>query len=337
MSEQIAEHNNGNALRPPEVGAEMDHKPVNFESVPAPLFILGAPRSFTSVACAMIGQHPQMYGLPELHPFVAETMDRRASYQDRVRFNINAGLLRTVAELFFGSQTAETIRLARGWLRRRAGFSPAYIIEEIGGMVSPRTLVEKSPSTGRTMEYLERASNMFPHAHFLHLVRHPQSQCESMLSYCRRREMQRQKQIQKSKLHSRERGPIGMNVDPQNLWLRLNANISRFLLSVPGTHQMRVRGEDLLIDPDRHLREIALWLGIRNDPEAITAMKHPEQSPYACLGPPGAKCGNDVLFLENPVLRPSRAGLRSLDAKPSWGPETLLPQVKRLARKFGYE
>ena len=30
-----------------------------------PLFILAPPRSFTSVVCAMIGNHPQMLGLPE--------------------------------------------------------------------------------------------------------------------------------------------------------------------------------------------------------------------------------------------------------------------------------
>src|SRR5260221_9464285 len=30
-----------------------------------PVFILALPRSFSSVVCGMLGQHPQMYGLPE--------------------------------------------------------------------------------------------------------------------------------------------------------------------------------------------------------------------------------------------------------------------------------
>jgi hypothetical protein len=38
-----------------------------------PLFILAPPRSFTSVICGMIGQHPQMYGLPEVNLFAGET------------------------------------------------------------------------------------------------------------------------------------------------------------------------------------------------------------------------------------------------------------------------
>ena len=37
-----------------------------------PLFILAPPRSFTTVTSAMIGQHPEMYGLPETNLFVAE-------------------------------------------------------------------------------------------------------------------------------------------------------------------------------------------------------------------------------------------------------------------------
>ena len=34
----------------------------------APLFILAPPRSYTSLFNAMIGQHPEAYGLPELAP-----------------------------------------------------------------------------------------------------------------------------------------------------------------------------------------------------------------------------------------------------------------------------
>lgn len=40
-----------------------------------PLFILAPPRSFTSVVCAMIGQHPDMCGLPEVNLAIAGRMD----------------------------------------------------------------------------------------------------------------------------------------------------------------------------------------------------------------------------------------------------------------------
>jgi|ERR1043165_3828945 hypothetical protein len=84
----------------------------------SPLFILGVPRSFTSVVCAMLGQHPQMYGLPELHLFTSQTLEERKNVWAQSTFNINHGLLRVIAELYFGKQTEETVIFARAWLRR---------------------------------------------------------------------------------------------------------------------------------------------------------------------------------------------------------------------------
>src|SRR5277367_299883 len=40
----------------------------------APLFVLAPPRSYTSVIAAMIGQHPELAGLPELKPFSYRTV-----------------------------------------------------------------------------------------------------------------------------------------------------------------------------------------------------------------------------------------------------------------------
>ena len=39
-----------------------------------PIFILASPRSFTSLLCIMLGQHPEVYVVPELHLFLAKNM-----------------------------------------------------------------------------------------------------------------------------------------------------------------------------------------------------------------------------------------------------------------------
>lgn len=116
-------------------------------------------------------------------------------------------------------------------------------------------------------------------------------------------------------------------------------NICKFLESVPDGQKILARGEDLLADPDRALREVAAWMGLRTDDEAIESMKHPERSPYACFGPPGARGGNDPFFLQNPALRPDRARPQSLEGPLSWRADGrgFLPKVKQLAREFGYE
>jgi hypothetical protein len=90
--------------------------------------------------------------------------------------------------------------------------------------------------------------------------------------------------------------PHRSDVDPQRGWYALHHNIGEFPQAVPAAQQLRVRGEDVLTDPDRELAAIAGWLGLQADAEALEAMKHPERSPYACFGPPGAPFGNDFFF-----------------------------------------
>ena len=108
---------------------------------------------------------------------------------------------------------------------------------------------------------------------------------------------------------------------------------------VPADQQMRVRGEDLLAEPDEVLCRIATWMGVRSDAPAIEEMKHPERSPYAFLGPPGARYGNDAFFLQDPAFRPGRSGLHYLEGPLSWrnDGQGFSPEVMRLAQEFGYE
>ena len=129
-----------------------------------------------------------------------------------------------------------------------------------------------------------------------------------------------------------------LGVDPQRGWYILNMNVVIFLKSIPRSQWMTVRGEELLTNPDRGLRQIVAWLGLRADGEAIEEMKHPERSPYACFGPPGARFGNDIFFLQNPALRPAQAKPQSLEGPLGWRPDGqgFFPEVKELARYLGY-
>jgi hypothetical protein len=118
----------------------------------------------------------------------------------------------------------------------------------------------------------------------------------------------------------------------------LNLSICRFLKTVPKGQQWTIRGEDVLARPEETLKPLLDWLDLRTDADAIERMKHPEQSPYACLGPQGAEFGNDRLFLQSPALRPERASEQSLEGPVSWSASGhgLKPEVIELARQFGY-
>jgi hypothetical protein len=118
----------------------------------------------------------------------------------------------------------------------------------------------------------------------------------------------------------------------------MHRNILEFLAEVPDRQVLRVRGEDVTMNPDATLPALCSWLGLRDDAEAIDEMKHPERSPFACSGPRGARFGNDLLFLENPRLRPLRGELPSLDGPLSWlgDGRGFAPAVRRLAQELGY-
>jgi Sulfotransferase family len=322
-----------------------------------PVFIFSAPRSFSSVVCAMLGQHPQMHGLPETHLFADETMDGWLVRSSQETYPMAHGLLRAVAQLCYGEQTEDSVKRAVGWLMRRTSSTSGIVFEELALQVAPAILIDKSPSMVYTVDAMRRVHRFFPQARFIHLVRHPRGQGHSVLKY--------RKTLTKPEYQSKEREveagtipdwvntlasfpyapeeqvaePDSPEVDPQRGWYVLNRNIVEFLKSLPGHQWVTIRGEDLLTDPDAGLSGIAEWLGLRTDGDAIERMKHPERSPYACFGPPGARCGNDLFFLQDPSLHPGRAEPQSLEGVLAWRGDGrgFLPEVKELAQKLGYQ
>jgi hypothetical protein len=314
------------------------------EELPAPLFVLAPARSFTSIVCAMLGQHPQLYALPETNLLCAETVAIRLARARRsTHRGAMHGLLRAVAQLQFGEQTATTVQLARKWLEARAEFPTELLLQCLMERVAPRAVVEESPSMV-VDTCLHRIQEKFPAGRFIHLVRHPRGHGDSVLKLISEFEQHGPLAPTSWLLKMASYRPEGDNVagdgarDPQHWWYARNVTIQDFLRTVPADRQLRVRGEDVLSDPDTHLRAIASWLGLRTDDAAIEAMKHPENSPYAFLGPRGARFGNDRFFLEQPALRIRQAKLERLDVPLDWGNGTqrLTPEVKALATGFGY-
>jgi hypothetical protein len=315
-----------------------------------PVIILAPPHSFTSVVGAMLGQHPQMYGLPEVNLFVAETIGERAREIAGPTSFHQHGLLRVVAQLFAGKQTIQTIARARRWLNIRANRTCVSVFRELVEQVSPRILVDKSPRTTMKPEYLQRIRQAFPGARFIHLLRHPRSNAESLRKPSRLA-LDRGKPwmaltentglARPMAIAPRRRSQaFGDRTDPLiKVWYTRHMNILTFLDELPEAQKMRIRGEDLLAEPDRYLREIAEWSGLRTDEEAIEAMKHPEQSPYACFGPENARFGNNRGFLQAPALRSyspnDKMRFEGSLSRPGDSAE-FSPEVKELAREFGY-
>jgi hypothetical protein len=289
-----------------------------------PLFILAPPRSFTSVTSSMLGQHPELYAPPELNLLVTASMEEWWQlYSDELW--MASGLLRTIAELYFGGQSEEAVCLAEEWVRARLDRTTSCVFKELMDRVHPLILVDKSTQITHRCEDLKRALHISPYARFLHLLRDPWHQS---LSYAT---------LVNEKLPplSDQRAALVAAAESGEMWYTEHHNICTLLDTVPAQRKMRMRGEDLLADPGRRLRDITRWLGVRDDDDAIAAMQHPERSPFASFGPRNAPFGNDPSFLKNPTLRISEA--RRMRATGVDGHPRFSEQVRRLAGKFGYE
>ncbi len=298
--------------------------------MPAPLFLLAPPRSYTSLVNAMIGQHPQAFGVPELCLFNTERLvdlwtgidDESADRATRRRH----GLLRTVAEIYCGEQTSATINMARAWVAAREDWTTERVYRELVDRLDPLVIVDKSPSYAISVRRMQAIRRTFPEARFIHLLRHPLGQCKSVMEL-------------KNGAFAVRMGAFEIHEDhailePQIAWHDVNVTILEFLQDVPAEQQLRVRGEDIMADPRTKLTEIVRWLGWRDDDAAIDEMMHPERSPFACFGPVDALFGNDPKFLAGPTFRPHKPKIPKMDAPLPWRTDGkgFYPQVVSLAR-----
>jgi hypothetical protein len=111
-----------------------------------------------------------------------------------------------------------------------------------------------------------------------------------------------------------------------------------FLDGVPTTQKLHLRGEDLLAAPDVVLPKVCRWLGLDDGAATIGAMLHPENSPFACLGPFGAHLGNDPNFLRSPAFRPGGVASPALAGPLPWRRDGsgFRAEVVALAHRLGY-
>ena len=296
----------------------------------APLFVLAPARSYTSVIATMIGQHPQLAGLPELKLFgyrtIAALEASLPSYWiERGFTHRSPGLVRALAHIEFGGESAENLAAARAWLVRRGHWSGADVFDVLMARLKPRMAVEKSPENVTTTAALRRLAAAYPKARFLHLTRHPVTTQASLAEH----------QLRTTPEYAR----IGEPMAGIAAWCDIHERILRFAATLPRGRVMRMRAEDVLNDAPARLRAIARWLRLRTDDAAIEAMCHPEASPFARFGPSGSGVigGHDHGFLRDPI--PRRVDVpTTIEQPPDWhGAAALWRRTLKLARMLGYD
>lgn len=244
----------------------------------------------------MIGEHPQLYGFPELAVFRAETVGgllvNPPGFRGLVPQKRTSGLVRAIAQLHEGCQDADAVARARRWLGARSDWHVAWLFDYLLELVEPLVGLEKSPDDSNRRDYLARLARLYPRARFLHLTRHPRTTVDSMYAAWAA-----------ARLWDVSDELLRMHL--LGYWFFHHRRVKLFAESLPRHRWLRVRSEDVLNDPRPTLTRICEWLGIDSGEKSIDSMIHPERSPFARIGPPGALGGNDPGFLSDPVPRPT--------------------------------
>jgi len=296
----------------------------------APVFLLATARSCSSVVTAMMGQHPELCGLPELKLFAAPTIgEMEASlprfWIERGVTHRSPGLVRALAEYLFGRQDIAGLAAAREWLAARRDWPGEAVLDVLLAELKPRLAIEKSPENAASDEALARLAHAYPDARYIHLTRDPAATQRSMQAHWERVMPE----------HPLEGQPmLGFAA-----WVDVNRRILDFIAPLPASRVLRLRAEDVLDGTPAGMRDVVSWLGLDGAPAAIEAMTHPEASPFARPGPKesGIIGGYDPGFLEAPVLRqlPRPPKLRRPEG---WsGHDKLWEMVEDLAARLGYE
>lgn len=218
-------------------------------------FILGNPRSGTSLLRLMLNSHPEIAAPPECG-FLQWWHDKYKSWnEDSGR---SAKDIREFVDDLLTSRKVETWELNRDEL---AGFllnqCPASY-GELGALVyeywarrsdrNPQAIVDKN---NYYIRHLSELSAIWPDARFIHLVRDGR---DVACSY---------KDVAKLESNSPYKPVLPESVDEiAREWNDNNWNITSFLEHLPRKTWTRIRYEDLVVDPGHALREAVSLLDV---------------------------------------------------------------------------
>lgn len=270
-------------------------------------FVVGAPRSGTTLLRVMLAGHPALFSPPEMiiAPFAAMA-DRKKRLTER--FWEKGGLRRAILEIEgCDVDTAKAIEASLD--DRTVPEVYAWLTERLG----ERILVDKCPHIAADPAALERLGRWYPDAKWVWIVRHPGSVTRSV-----------------ENMPMAEVLLQGYAGDPRDIWFTCNQNAKRFLATVPAANQVLVKYEDLVTDAARPaLQRVCDVLGVAWDDALLT----PYDGDRMREGPPGARAVGDPNMAGRGRIQPELATkwLETFD------PASVGPDTHALARELGYD
>jgi hypothetical protein len=269
-------------------------------------FIVGTPRSGTTLLRVMLAGHPKLFSPPEMVLAPFETMAERSKHME-IRFWEKTGLRRALMDLL-RCDVAQAKAAEAELASRSIPEVYAHLMELIGD----RMLVDKCPHLGIDAKLMDRMLRWFPDARFLWIVRHPGSVTRSL-----------ENMPMAEVMFTNYDGALS------EVWLKTNQVYRDFLARMPRDRWAMLKYEDLVTDPRPVMERACAALGV----PFHEATLDPYEGDRMREGPPGARAIGD----------PNLAGRGKIDRElaTSWlanfDPASVGKETHVLAQELGYD
>jgi hypothetical protein len=268
------------------------------------VFVLGCPRSGTTLFRCMLMGHSQIYAGPELHMMQFESLLKRERRLVDVGTSwMVMGFSQTIQDLT-GWTERESFHYVSTLTKRDLPIADVYRI--IHALCPKAVVVDKSPSLTRATATMQKVEEVFERPRYLYITRHPYAVIESMMRM----------QVYPPK-------PKHTLAAAEARWLQANRDTRQFLAGVPPERWHRLSYETLVREPRTTLRGVCDFLGVGFE----DAMANPYEGDrlrtgVGCVNLPGRKSVEPALAETWRAVRLERA---------------LIPAAVAMANSLGYE
>ena len=252
-------------------------------------FVIGAPRSGTTLLRVMLAGHPRLFSPPEMviAPF-ATMAERKARLAER--FWEKGGLRRALMELDGLDVDAAKAREAT-FDDKTVPEVYQYLFDRLADTSgaddgADRILVDKCPHLVATPEALTRLAAWYPDARWIWIVRHPGSVTRSV-----------------ENMPMAEVMLQGYAPEARDIWHSANKNLQRFFATLPDEHKAIVRYEELVADGRPVLERVCVALGVPFHESVLD----PYEGDRMREGPPGARAVGDPNMAGRGKIEPELA------------------------------
>lgn len=217
------------------------------------VFLLGPPRSGTTLLRTMLTGHPALFSPPELNLLPFDTL--AAKRQELAEAGVNGfdtGLTQAFMQLGGCAYEAADVHARE----LEAGGAPmAEVYQRLQERAGGRLVVDKSPLYQAHVGWMQRAEQMFDAPKYLFLTRHPFPVMESMVRHRFNRWL-------KNWFGFWDDNPW---LFAEKLWAIYTQNALTFLAGIPAERQHWVRYEELVTRPEPVMRAMCRFLDVEFD------------------------------------------------------------------------